>query len=289
MSFVPSESQWSNKMFYLIIVALILSSVSANAPTAKFGDAVVIMSNGRGGSTWFCDVIKHTSSRNSAGLLLEVLGNDAEEMKKVGNPTKKVVEYLNHQRREHPTGLVGFKLKPYVDSEEYDQLYRYFSNHSIPVLLLVRNHLDREISHEKHDEVKVQAHCLKSDTKCIHKHMKVKTTVDVKHLLQVLETSEKEAIELELKLDKLAVHFLRVSYDEFGFGCEDRKLEILQRILEFLYPGKAEKASIKLMRTKFEATSDRNQSNVVANYPDVVNTLKGTKYEALLRTADPPC
>lgn len=278
--------------FLAILSALtVFASGAKDVPKAKYGDAVVVVSTGRGGSTWFCDIVRHTSSENTAGLLLEVLGNNASEMNKVNNPTKVVVEYLNRQRREHSTGLVGFKLKPYVDNEAYNDMYQYFAEEEIPVLFLSRNHLDRTISGEKHDEINVAAHCKTGDhlEKCLEKHKRIKPTVSTNQLIKHLDHGVKLIADLEEKFKKLNVKFLRVSYDIFAFGCEDQKLEILQQILDFLYPKKGKKADMELFRTEFVATSDRNQSNVVANYPEVVKLLSGTQYESLLRTADPPC
>lgn len=284
----------------LIIASMILSSVvfalfglaccSAIKDTpVQYGKAVIIMSAGRGGSTWFADVVKKTSLLNKAPLSYELMGHAAWDMKKVTDPTGKAIAYLNDQRRESPRGLVGFKIKPYVDNEQYDALYQHLAAEKVPVLYLTRNPLDKIISGEKHSAFEVKAHCLKGDHKCIAKHAENKPVVDTKTLVQSLDEARAAHENVIVKLKTLKVNFLHVSYDKLGFGCDEEKVAILQQILGFIYPDKKLTADINTLRTKYEATSDRNQTNVMHNYDEVAATLKGTVHENLLRTADPPC
>lgn len=272
-----------------LLLAFASSLAGAFTPEAKYGKAVVVMSIGRGGSTWFCDVVMRASPGSMSAIEFEALGNDKEDMLKLSNPTKVAIEYLNSRRKHFKTGYVGFKMKPYVDNTAYDKLYRHFAGNKVKMLVLSRNPLDREISHDKHSEVKVDAHCLKTDLKCIQKHQATKPKVPVEHLISALDNSEKTMTNLYAKLNDFNVSYLRVDYDTFAFGCKDQKLTILQQILDFLYPKNGLKADMNILRSKYEYTSDRNQSSVVSNYAQVVALLKGTKYENLLRTADPPC
>ena len=75
-----NEAQFVAFMLYYLFKWVLLSCVHAiasNQPQshAKYGKAVIVMSAGRGGSTWFCDIVKHTSPMNSADLSFELFGH----------------------------------------------------------------------------------------------------------------------------------------------------------------------------------------------------------------------
>ena len=278
---------------WLLLFSSLASPSSAFYSNGTHGDVVVVMSRGRSGSSWLCEVVKGTDELNKAKIMLELFGGDNKQMEKVKNPLQTMTAYLAEERRLNPKGYIGFKWKlldlkgDYGGHDKFAAALHYLVQQRVPILYMYRNYLDRVISSYKYEEAKYDdkylSHCDPKDTMCITEHKNAKYDVDIKHLLRSLEKYDKLHVETVQRLAREKAVHMTFSYDDLAFGDADTKLAILQRILDLMYPGGNKVASLEMLQTKFAVTSDRDQSSRVKNYGEVIAAVEGTRYAGLLR------
>ncbi len=203
---------------------------------------------------------------------------------------------------ETGSGIAGFQWKPGPMSLDHEYgvetLKRISeqqkSNPSVRVVVLTRNFLDRRYSNLKHKqskkidgvENKIPDHCQVGDDECVKMHFKNEMNIlfpTGHHLLNQLDTSLITHEKLVRLLRELNIEHVEVTYEKL---YNSESAEEWMRILKHLGIGPLVGLTIEEVTRAMglSKTNQGNKSQIVRNFEDVYETLKGTTYEELLTT-----
>jgi hypothetical protein len=273
---------------YLVIFQLLKASCFFRiSDNDSIGDAVIIMSHGLSGSTWFCDVVRNTYPYQGDDIVTlnkELFGTTVRAMKELEDPVGTMQRHLSKQRSLCPRCLLGFKWKPDWDGPKYDPARAWVAKLDIPVLYMYRNPLDLLISKKKHNlSQTLEYHCAATEVACINKHKAVKVYFEKETLIPLLRKYTIEINYIQMQLHRAEVRYFPISYESIAFGSMSERLSLLQNIVDFLYPGNHSiTASAKHFETRFFPTNARNHSLQISNYVEVVKALRGTQFSRFL-------
>lgn len=156
---------------------------------------------------------------------------------------------------------------------------------SIRVVYNTRNILDLYLSRLKHELYPdLTSHCGPDDTECInmHKEAEANMVVPVDDLIHNLGSLEEMNNYMEAQLDKYHVPRVHVEYDNLYYAGED--MTEWERLFKFMGVGPKRLTRQDLLDHMVRgATSSSDQREKMANYDEVSETLKGTRFEKLLR------
>ena len=251
--------------------------MSSHEQETKF----IVLSSKRSGSTWLISLLnalegttaygelflgrKRDPERSSWDLNLSYLRFiEAEPYSKI-RPIS-VFAYLNNLYRQ--SGAVGFKLM-YSQMRKYPEIAVYLFLHSIHVVHLIRrNYLDGLISEaimQKTD----QAHI--TSTQSVPKDIQIE--LDAKNLIDRLNQKHKTVMNIRAMLRWCGLPCLEVAYEDLR---TDPSTFI--QISDFLsIPSEwnvSQSVLVKINR--------KSQSEVIRNYEEVKNTLRGTPFAHLI-------
>ena len=274
-------------------------------PEEKGPLPVILMALGRTGSsiTW------NTISRMTG------FSNIAEEI--TGGNKNKTIEFFSNidpevgvhwaneevceeqhrvlkEMKKSGMGIAGFQWKPYRTSLRHELGDRAFdeiaaqSDPSIRIIFLTRNPLDRMLSNLKHKDYQysdeVPPHCAIDDKECIKRHYQHQSAI-------VLPTGQelRHSLESNLALDNMVadklsssgVKHIHVTYENL-FKEENSREWI--RIFRFLGRGPQTELTMADVRRNFDLapTSSVSHKDMITNFDDVWESLKGTKYENMV-------
>jgi hypothetical protein len=250
-----------------------------------YGKIVIVLSLGRSGSTWLCDVISNIAGEK-IDLVVELFGGNKVEMTELKDPLKVMISYLKAEREKHAKGYIGFKWKPLYSSAEYIKCWHWLVSKGAKIVYSTRNPLDMYLSSLKHQDSDVKAHCEPTDKKCLSLHLQARVTADIPIMLKSIKTDSAQYVENYILLDSLKANFIDVSYDKLTWGTDEKKLQHLQVIIDFLFPNSKTIANMQHFVTEEALTSNALHSSTIENYDAVLNTLTGTRFISLLRTHD---
>lgn len=157
---------------------------------------------------------------------------------------------------------------------------------AVRVVYNTRNILDMLLSRFKHDFFpNLTSHCNPDDNECINEHKEAEKSMVVptgRKLIKKLEGLEKMNNFTEKLLNKYHVPRIHVEYDKLYYSGED--MSEWERLFKFLGVG-PEHVTAKDITDHMArgATSAERQADKMANYDEVVKTLKDTRFEKLLR------
>ncbi len=204
-------------------------------------------------------------------------------------------------RNEKGYGISGFQWKPGPLSLKHkygvETLKRIAeqqkSTPSVRIVVLTRNFLDKYYSHLKHKqsrrtdgENKIPAHCQVGDDECVKWHFKNERNIlfpTGNDLLKQLDTNSVIHEKLIRLLDKLDIDYVEVSYEKL---YNSESADEWMRIFKHLGVGPSVGLNMEEVTRAMglSRTNQGNKSEILSNFDDVYDTLKGTKYEGLLGT-----
>jgi len=157
----------------------------------------------------------------------------------------------------------------------------------IRFIFLTRNGLDRAISNKKHEghirSPDLPAHCAKNDTDCLSKHARLGSGVELptEDLVHHLREAQRKDDYVEATLKSVGANYVRVSFERL-YDQED--IDEWKKILRFLGRGPMNNLTISQVRDTFsiQRTSSRSHKDILSNYLEVKEVLKGTELESLL-------
>ncbi|KAJ1443801.1 hypothetical protein B484DRAFT_414349 [Ochromonadaceae sp. CCMP2298] len=244
--------------------------------------AVVIMSQGRSGSTLMCNLIGNLFGLESNELNSELLGGGTPGMRRNPDPLRQMLEYLAAQQKKSAQGWAGFKWKPIFYDEKYASALQWLGDHGVKVVYNFRNPLDVLLSADKHsEEPHLRNHCARDDSKCQAQYSDVQLTLPTgERLLQQLDDKVHMRDTDLARFAEFHIPFLSVEYADTAEGSAESRLKGLQRIADFL--GVDRELTPSDLQVATVSTAPQSQRDQLTNYDEVVRTLTGTRYEGLL-------
>ena len=274
-------------------------------PEEKGPLPVIIMAVGRTGSSITWDTVARMTGHHSKAW--EITGGNKE--KSVAffddiNPavgkhwaSESICEIQRLRAKEIQSkgiGIAGFQWKPYRPSLRHEfgeGALSEIASHSHPmikVIYLTRNPLDRLLSNRKHKNYQhseeVPAHCAIDDEECIKHHKQHQSAIVLptgKELLKILESGLVLDKMVEEYLDNYGVKYVHVTYDKLYISSN---ADEWSRIFRFLGRGPQGDLTMEEVMENFDLapTSSKSHKDIIANFDEVWDTLKGTKYEYLV-------
>lgn len=260
----------------------------------------ILMSLGRSGSGSTWQVIGTLTGKETPSE--EYTGSSTPASKQFfeahGNDDKWLVQHLcKKQQKYRNAKVVGFKWKPYApifNAPAAQAGLKTISTLKEPMIKIVRlrrNLLDVQISRRKHSSHKtIGAHCMKGDLKCIEKGVNASMGLDLYtgnmgRLFNRLDTLQKYEDRVDELLLKMNVPHVQVKYERlFNVDGKGGDIEEWEKIFSFLGTGPATGLTRERLEggMKHAATHPTGHNTTLANYDEVAEALKGTKYENLL-------
>ncbi len=258
----------------------------------------ILMSLGRSGSGSTWQVIGNLSGKETPSV--EYTGSSTEAsvkfFKQHGHDDKWLLQYLCDKQKKHRKAkLVGFKWKPYAPifsapaAQAGLKTIATLKEPMIKVVRLRRNLLDVQISRRKHSlHTTTAAHCMKGDSKCIQNSIFTGLdlyTGEMDRLYNRLEFLQAHEDRVDELLTKMNVPFVQVRYERlYNVDGKGGDLEEWEKLFSFLGVGPATNLTHKQLERgmKHAATHPPGHNMTLANYDEVAEALKGTKFEDLL-------
>ena len=259
----------------------------------------ILMSLGRSGSGSTWQVIGNLTGTETPKD--EYTGSDRSASKQFfnahGDDDKWLMQYLcKKQKTYHNAKVVGFTWKPYMPvinapaARAGLETMSKLKEPMIKVVRLRRNLLDAQISTEKHSAHKLNYYCKKGQLKCIEKHLNASIGLDLYtgnmaalfEKLDILHTSEDRVDELLLEMN---IPHVQVKYERlFSVDGKGDDIEEWEKIFGFLGAGPATGLTRERLENGMQhaATHPQDHNTTLANYDEVAEALKGSKYENLL-------
>lgn len=241
----------------------------------NYGKVVIVLSEGRSGSGFLCELISNVAGAPDDILRNELFGETREEQEKLEDPLLVAKNYLSEQRKIHSEGIIGMKWKPDVLNDAYQQVWKWMHEEGFLAVHNVRNPLDRCLSMQKHKSADVPAHC--HDKVCAKLGKSVTYEVDPSAVLTYVKTMINWLKEVNDFLDRAKVERLDVSYDKLSCGTDS------SRIADYVVGSGAHTVTMEDLRTGFEKTSSSRQGEQVTNFKEVQKAFNGTELKHLLR------
>lgn len=264
---------------------------------------VIIMAVGRTGSsiTWntisrmtgFSNIAEELTGGNR-NATIDFFSNNITTEVGVHWASEMVCEEQHRVQKEMKTsgiGIAGFQWKPYRPSLRHefgDGAFHEIAAHSNPsirVIFLTRNPLDRLLSNLKHKNYQhsdeIPPHCTVDDEECIKRHHQHESAIVLPTGEELRYTLNQGIVLDDMVADKLSlsgVKHIHVTYDKLFKRVDAKEW---QRIFKFLGRGPQTKLTMADVQGNFDLapTSSRSHRDIIANFDDVWESLKGTKYE----------
>ena len=257
----------------------------------------ILMSLGRSGSGSTWQVIGSLSGMETPSH--EYTGSGTERsiefFKEKGDDDKWLLKYLCRKQRKYPNaGVVGFKWKPYEPifnapaAQAGLNTIATLKEPTIKVVRLRRNLLDVQISRRKHSDYNTKAHCMKGDTKCVKDGLITGIDLysgEMDELYKRLKFLHEHEERVDKLLSEMNIPHVQVTYDRlYNVDGKGGDIEEWEKIFAFLGVGPASNLTRKQLELgmKHAATHPPGHNSTLANYDEVAEALKGTKFENLL-------
>jgi hypothetical protein len=246
--------------------------------------AIIVMSKGRSGSNFVLDVIARTfKNPNYWAQMQEILGGNKDAMEKLSNPLEVIQKHICRHGANH--NYVSFKWKPSLWNDAYMEALQWVAKKKIPVVLNVRNPIDRFLSLSKHKVLK-SSHCKPGNAECLarfkeHELVEVNATELVQHLRTTGAVANDNDRALLVHYN---VHFIPIEYETL-IADETAALRLWTEIFEFIAPARDWSGFTmrNVTSVNFVATSSSNHRDKIKNYDEVRAALRGTRFASLLQ------
>ncbi len=258
----------------------------------------ILMSLGRSGSGSTWQVIGNLSGKETPSV--EYTGSSTKAsvkfFKEHGHDDKWLLKYLCQKQKKHRKAkLVGFKWKPYepiFNAPAAQAALKTISTLKEPMIKIVRlrrNLLDVQISRRKHSlHTTTAAHCMKGDLECIQKNSFTGLDLyggEMDKLYNHIDFLQNHEDRVDELLTKMNVPFVQVRYERlYNVDGKGGDIEEWEKVFSFLGVGPATNLTHKQLERgmKHAATHPPGHNMTLANYDEVAEALKGTKFENLL-------
>ena len=263
----------------------------------------ILLSKGRSGSSSISGIIGNLTGyetrfeeyTGSDNLLSKRFFQDISKHAGADNDGWMMSHLCSKQLRYPSAGVVGFQWKPYDtifgDSARAAlQTVACLDWPKIAVVQSRRNLLDVAISSYKPTsslgKPRTPAHCHRGDKKCLQRHTAAGTGIvlPTDNLIEMLSDKKEEEERVDKLLEELGVTYVAVKYEKLYYGGDD--MSEWMRIFRFLGVGPGEGLTRKRLEgaMKIVATHPSSQNITLANYAEMVEILRGTKFEELLHS-----
>mmetsp|Transcript_33266 Transcript_33266/g.93272 ORF Transcript_33266/g.93272 Transcript_33266/m.93272 type:complete len:321 (+) Transcript_33266:100-1062(+) len=253
------------------------------------GPALLVISPGRSGSSFICDVLS-SHFRGMSGE--ELLGKSGIQQARLDHPPLYTLQqqltalrFLN----KNDCPFVGGKWKPYNWSSGYVEALQWTKTANIPVVLSYRNILDECISRVAHNMHAVPRQCLNNGKEeklrgCLRRaHSRV--TIDLDLLERQLQAADMVRQETSRAIREADVQPLTMRYEDWAVGAEDQRIAAVQRVVSQLAERlhlAAPNVTAASIASQYTRTTPDRQSDRVRNYGEMVARLRGTPYEVYI-------
>ena len=253
----------------------------------------ILLSCGRSGSRVFSSAIGYLMNGASEPYLgEEIFGHNLKQMRKLesfygaNGAAALLQKSFRLQEKQHSqVAVVGVKLKPYVENEMYDDVWRFVKENHVRVIHNRRNGLDVCLSRIKHERYpSLKPHYSASDKMGLKRAREIMgLNVDVPELLRELKTLQQDNEFYEIKIKDLGIPYLSVTYEDLTSGGRIG-LYSWKQIVNFLggVGGDITGDQIEKAMGEYGKTTIKPQSEMILNYDEVVDALTGTVFEKLL-------
>mmetsp|Transcript_3299 Transcript_3299/g.5529 ORF Transcript_3299/g.5529 Transcript_3299/m.5529 type:complete len:288 (-) Transcript_3299:275-1138(-) len=248
-------------------------SQSKPTPEVNYNLTAIIMSHGRSGSGVLCAYVLQLANAASTGKV-EIFGGNIDQMKQIANPNQTMIDYFISAQKKRPGKLVQFKWKPLYFDEHYLDALKFVAQHQIKVVYSTRNPLDVTISAQKYNmnpSLNKASHCKVDDIECIESHKSAKVTIDKRTIVHKLTDLIQQSDMVIALLERYKVNYFNTTYEELNFGTKKARLSSMQRLSDFVTPGR--KVVAADLQAPLAFTSHPHQSDEVTDYDDLVQTL----------------
>jgi len=275
------------------------TSIQPEAAAKTSPVRMILLCLGRSGSTETVQVLSNFSNNSyddNRGVGLELFGSDATAMANLADPNQTMFEHFETEAQAKPYAtVVGFNWKPVIWADKYDLALEAAAKAGVRVIYQRRNVLDvwiSECKHQKDDEL--TAHCDVDDAECIAEHTSLQIRLNVDDLIERLDGYKllhETAIE---RLNTYNVAYVNVTYDNIFAGEASASVPVHNESLALAewnvalenigLPTLASYATLdQVLSSGYAPTTPATQCDELFNAYEVRATLKGTKYEELLR------
>lgn len=253
----------------------------------------VVLAAPRSGSTWLIDLIGHTTGTSVYGELFIPRRKPGSERRM----SAETAAYLDLSFRGFPlfceTPMRGFAVRPlrtfaylnrlfvkpervgfklmYANIVHFPEVWAYVVWKRLPVLHLVReNHLDSYLSSQ-----------MRYLTNTVHSLVGeagpsgVRIELDTADLLRSMRRSRRN-----LRIARALLQLSRVPHLEIRYESLVQNMELISEVCEFLRLGSRTGPVDSNLRKLVTAT----HTELIGNYAEVRDTLRGTRFERLLRS-----
>lgn len=251
--------------------------------------AIIVMSESRSGSSFWCDVISHNLKFRS--MQREIFGSHPIKMETLPSPILTMKDFLcSTERKAEPH--TGFKWKPEYWSGAYVETLQWVAYHKIPVVYNTRNPIDKYLSVLKHRNEKkgehLSPHCKNGNFSCVAKHIHEQLQhLDPAQLLEYLTNTTCDHHNVRRLLDQLHVRHLSVSFEHLSIDHCDNATAVRswRRVFEFIEPqlhwNQTRILSDDLL-SSMVATSSVYHRDKIENYNEIKAALRDTQFARLL-------
>ena len=245
----------------------------------------ILISYGRSGSTYIINMLKSIFNQNGV-FNRELFGGNSTPMKLISNPVKTVDDYFNYNIKKYPNNYIyGFKWKPYYLDKNYMNLFSYIKQNNIKIIVNYRNPLHIYVSHVKHRNNNIKARYNKSDKKQLNMIRSISVSLDIKKLLYFMKKYIKTMDNYNNFLDKYNIPHLNICYEDLSNKNKNSWITIIKFLDNNL---KVDDSFIKKLKYNLdnptsEKTTVKEDWDLILNYNEVLNSLKGTKFEKYIK------
>ncbi|RPI22787.1 MAG: hypothetical protein EHM70_23335 [Chloroflexota bacterium] len=246
------------------------------------GKKFVVLTSQRSGSTWLISVLNQIEGVSAYGELFLRRKSARSENQwdtDFARPRFVETEFPNLMKRPlttfaylndlyHKPGAVGFKLM-YSHMAKHPELLAYFMLRRIRVVHLVRhNCLDVLISRAVKRKMN-RAHVIAGQPEA----GEVQVEMNPESLIRRLDTRTKKMMNARKMLKWSGLPSIEVGYEDLT-----RDGTAFQNICNFLSIN----SGYEIPKSKFVKIRQRSQAEVISNYAEIIEALKGTPYEGFL-------
>lgn len=253
-----------------------------------FPQPTILVSRGRSGSSAIWEVLGNITGQ--ATQVMEYTGGNTPDSKvffRQHQGAQWLVDRMCKYQRQYPkAAIVGFKWKPNrpsLYSETAQQTWQLVAalQGRIKIVHSKRSPLDMIVSQTKHGlNPNMTAHCRRGDDACQAKQVGTRLPVSIPVLLEKLNRFEHVDGETDAFLESNGIPRIQVSYEQLFFT---ESVTEWQRIGDFLGVAMPQLSIQKIRNAgSFTVTSTQDHRTKIANYDQVAEALRGTRFAKYL-------
>lgn len=278
---------FADALCLIILVSALTVHADDSCLTLHPTPMIVLTTSRSGGSVLASEIASLTNA--SLNIRNEPFGNNETGQIQITLDNPDMVAFIQRyfcaEQKDGTVNLVGFTWRPFLawDNAQMVPVLHWIAKNSIKVVVARRNALDRllSIARRNHpDYAKLPFTCRNS--KCVDQAKAVKVEIRTDGLPHLLRYHRAQSAGVQNALDKAGVLYHIVDYGALFNSNASTKLGSWHKLLTFLdHPRKTLYLADLVRGLKSLPTTPR-QAQGIANYRQVVRSLKGTDLEDLL-------